>query len=442
MLSIHHINKESRKCNITINDTVMDMTSALARQRKNNKTKYNVTFKTSLSNYFDKLTLADLASNIHWITILDSTFEKEFAVSLDIKIRTPEKLIRISVQGILSSWTNTFPYSEFRSRFKAFLERDKNKYAVSKSSVVANFSKDDDLVHAASEVHNFTIIKIKQLIAELSEEFSSNLGLNKAIEFPSEYHEAGMGILNYFAKVLREKYPEQQPKVSIQQEDLTVRMIIETSDGKYETIEKELANFGLVVTGEMSPEEYALGDRLLLIELKNELRIAELRIQSQKELLEFKNSAVNTISYEGLRNFLGPILQQPIIHNHIHNHIHTTATANSHAQATANVKVELGESLADLTTLFTTLARQIDRKSELGNEARELKEELRDLVAEEQEDPAELKSISLWGDIKNFLGKVSKAEEIGDKAIATVSNLPDKIEKISDALEQLSNFFY
>ncbi len=50
-------------------------------------------------------------------------------------------------------------------------------------------------------------------------------------------------------------------------------MTVETLEGDREIIEKALDEYGRVVTGEITPEQYT-DDRLLLIELKSELRTA------------------------------------------------------------------------------------------------------------------------------------------------------------------------
>ena len=54
----------------------------------------------------------------------------------------------------------------------------------------------------------------------------------RSIEFAPEYHQSGLAILSYFGQVLRDKYPETKAKVTIEQDGLTVRMIIETPEGE------------------------------------------------------------------------------------------------------------------------------------------------------------------------------------------------------------------
>lgn len=111
--------------------------------------------------------------------------------------------------------------------------------------------------------------------------------LDRSIEFPPEFRQAGLGILNYFGEVLREKYPEENVKIRIEQYDSTVRMIIEGEDGSRNIIEKALEEYELVVTGQKPPESI-FDDKIKILELKNELRIAETRIESQRDLIEFQ----------------------------------------------------------------------------------------------------------------------------------------------------------
>jgi hypothetical protein len=102
---------------------------------------------------------------------------------------------------------------------------------------------------------------------------SGNKIVDRCIEFPPEYHQAGLDILNYFGTYLREQYPEEETKVRIEQEGLKVRLVIETLSGKSEIIEKALHEYELIVTGTEPPERFTQNDKLIL-DLKNELRIA------------------------------------------------------------------------------------------------------------------------------------------------------------------------
>lgn len=115
--------------------------------------------------------------------------------------------------------------------------------------------------------------------------------LTRSIEFPPEYHQAGISILNYFGTVLRKKYPNIQAKIKIEQDGLKVSMIVDPGNGTPEIIERALDDYGLVVSGKIAPEEFT-DDRLLMIELKGKLRSAYNEIETQKELLKYQHDQV------------------------------------------------------------------------------------------------------------------------------------------------------
>lgn len=118
--------------------------------------------------------------------------------------------------------------------------------------------------------------------------------INRSIEFPPEYHQAGLGILSYFGAVLREKCPEHNAKVKIEQDGLKVRLVIESENGDREIIEKALQEYELVVRGE-SPPESLFDSRTKVLELKNELRIAQVRIESQKDLMALQGDQIESL---------------------------------------------------------------------------------------------------------------------------------------------------
>jgi len=129
----------------------------------------------------------------------------------------------------------------------------------------------------------------------------------RSIEFPPEYHEAGINILSYFATVLQQKYNNIKSKVKIEQQGLKVRMIIETEEGFRDMIEKTLDNYGLVITGKMKMEEF-FNDPVQVIELKQQLRIAQIQIESKKELLDYANKNTNSLQ-DQINNLVGIVSQ-------------------------------------------------------------------------------------------------------------------------------------
>ncbi len=118
--------------------------------------------------------------------------------------------------------------------------------------------------------------------------FNPDKYIIREIEFPPEYRQAGIGIMNYFAEVMRQKYPDIPATVQITQDDLTVRMTIETDEGHRETVEQTLEEYGLVVAKKIPPSALLDNrDDILALEHKLELKDMELRFTHQ--LLENKN---------------------------------------------------------------------------------------------------------------------------------------------------------
>ncbi|MFJ2360097.1 hypothetical protein [Pseudomonas fluorescens] len=108
--------------------------------------------------------------------------------------------------------------------------------------------------------------------------------IDRSIEFPPEYQQAGLGILSFFASYLSEKYPGQDATVRIEQSGLKVRMVIESTTGSSEIIERALHEYELIVSGKQSIETTGASERLIL-DLRNELRIAKFRLESQQDII-------------------------------------------------------------------------------------------------------------------------------------------------------------
>lgn len=126
----------------------------------------------------------------------------------------------------------------------------------------------------------------KQELASRGSEGSENSTISRSIEFSPEHREAGTSILTYFSHVLKSKYPDISVKVTIEQDNLTLRMIIDTPTGQKEIIEKTLEEYGMVITGKMEPEIF-LSDPFEIMALKNKLEIADLELRQMRKLMDF-----------------------------------------------------------------------------------------------------------------------------------------------------------
>jgi hypothetical protein len=143
-------------------------------------------------------------------------------------------------------------------------------------------------------------------VYELAPYFSEKERLfERSIEFPREYHQAGIGILNFFGTYLTERYPQADAVVRIEQEGLKVRLIIQGKDGAKEVVEKALQEYELIVSQKVPPETVVDNPRLVL-ELRQELRIAQVRIEGQKDILALQESRIDQ-----LLNIIGAGLSKP-----------------------------------------------------------------------------------------------------------------------------------
>lgn len=183
-------------------------------------------------------------------------------------------------------------------------------------------------------------LRVIELPAE-SDTTGRQIVINRSIEFPPQYHQAGLGILNYFGAVLREKYPDHNATVKIEQDGLTVRLIVESENGDRQIIEKALEEYELVVRGEAAPEDF-FQSRTKVLELKNELRIAHLRVESQRDLIEFQGQELATLKHL-ISNVLGTARTAPVSIT-VNPNFHITASTSS--ASTFDLEIpEISESL-------------------------------------------------------------------------------------------------
>lgn len=123
---------------------------------------------------------------------------------------------------------------------------------------------------------------------------SLGISSKNMIEFKPEHKQAGLQILNYFQETLNQKYPENEVTVRISQHGNTVTMEIETTEGEKERYEKAFEEFGLTVTGEQPIEEY-LPNIVDQMALQHQIRMANLQLENQREILKLKDQVITNI---------------------------------------------------------------------------------------------------------------------------------------------------
>ena len=185
----------------------------------------------------------------------------------------------------LSEWENNISVKKFS---KLFVETNIDNYIFKSTiedgvmilDVFTKLNKCETIIES--------IKRIDEIYNKRYDEISLGSDIITFINFSPEHLIAGTSILQYFSKLLNEKYKDEKVSVSIKQEGLKVVLSIETPDGKKEEIEEYLNKFGMVITNQIKPEEFTT-NKIELIELKNELREAENKIEFQKEILALKD---------------------------------------------------------------------------------------------------------------------------------------------------------
>lgn len=107
--------------------------------------------------------------------------------------------------------------------------------------------------------------------------------VQRVIEFPPELKQAGISILSYFSEVLKQRYPDQEMAVRIEQFGTKVRLTVDSPSGWRDTIEHDLETFGRVVVGQI-PASEILKDQLAILRLENKLQVARVELDFEKRL--------------------------------------------------------------------------------------------------------------------------------------------------------------
>lgn len=137
--------------------------------------------------------------------------------------------------------------------------------------------------------------KLEQAVVDLSSELKGDI--SRFIEFSETDYEYGLAILSHFGKVVQQKFTNQNVRVRIEQTLNTVRLVIHSGDNELETIEKTLAEYGKVVSGIISPEDF-FEDRFEAMRLRHKLESAANELRQTKEMYALmSNSNEERISF-------------------------------------------------------------------------------------------------------------------------------------------------
>ncbi|MBP1316587.1 hypothetical protein [Herbaspirillum sp. 1130] len=235
---------------------------------------------------------------------------------------------------------------------------------------------------------------------------SVSVVVNRAIEFPPEYRQAGIGILSYFSTVLEEKYPGNDARVRIEQDGLSVRLIVESDNGNREVIERALQEYEMVVRGD-APVDSLFQNKVKIVELQTELRIAQLRVENQRDIISLQGEEIKS-----LRQLIGHSLSQS----------HPIAVNVSPVICVSNA-VQIRNDVPEILL-------QLQRLSELTTDNSQMQLRLLDMqdafaALGEKSTPDDAKASSAMKKLKAWL----------DDAAAVGSSTNSFLQKVGDGLE-------
>lgn len=135
-------------------------------------------------------------------------------------------------------------------------------------------------------IDDLQVTVIASGIPEIKEEFDlmDEAEIYRTIEFSTENISAGLSILSYFDQVLKQKYKDIIATVKIEQNNSSVRLIIETNNGDIETIEKTLNDYGRVVKGELTTNNF-LSNPIDIERLNMKLEMASIELRHNQNII-------------------------------------------------------------------------------------------------------------------------------------------------------------
>lgn len=263
--------------------------------------------------------------------------------------------------------------------------------------------------------------KTKQLL--LGHGYASNqLVLERRIEFPPEYHQAGISIMSFFGEVLRRKYPNHKATVRIEQDGLKVRMIVEPVIGESAIFERALDEYGLVLTRQITIEEFT-NDPFLTISLKNELRMAHVRIESQKELLNYQNIQLREKDRQ-VEQLMGLISQSIHAQKQQSLYIDISPTISPAITVGFNLSISLDH-------IFKSLERLSEMMKHSGKESETIEKISKELKELDNRDANCVKESPVMAKLHKLIERISDTETKIGKTIKRVRQGVTTIQKLA-----------
>lgn len=214
-------------------------------------------------------------------------YAKECRADVCVKIDNNPDFPYLLLETILSAieiasiteYLENFAYSSDKKLLSDSNQKDKKKWTKH------NVAK----IQYLKEVHS----ELKKTFYEpsaIDPEQSYNKLIFK-IRFPASHLNAGTTLINYIGTLIDDKF-NTPSKVTIEQEGLNVKLIIDTKEGMKEKVEQLIHDYVLFVRGEL-PAEKILNDPSQIKNLKDQLMIAQMQLQLKQEHLSITEDNLN-----------------------------------------------------------------------------------------------------------------------------------------------------
>lgn len=249
--------------------------------------------------------------------------------------------------------------------------------------------------------------------------------IDTPLEFPPEYLQAGIGILNFFANYLRVEYPDQKATVRIEQYGLTVRMII-TTDGQTQVVEKALKDFVMVITG-TERADTIIKNKNLILELRSELRIFKARVDMQRDLIQSQSLTIEKAEYKEKQLL-------DIIAGSIEKTINVNVSPNFNNQISVEANPVISSAIGSLDDVIKLENLNAVTKSDLT----ELKKDLKKLECEK--DPKTLIESNVLESYTAFIKMINDLETRTSKFLRTSKSGLDSIKKLTQNYNKVANW--
>jgi len=171
--------------------------------------------------------------------------------------------------------------------------------------------------------------------------------VQRTITFEPHQIQAGIGLLSYFSEILKQKMSTFDSKVTIEQDGGKVRLLIKSKAGSVQMIETLLDDYGLVLNGQLAPEQF-MSNEVQLLSLRNKLDMAAIEVKHQKDIFALTTSNYNhrIESLEDQLKHLKAVLSKSIISNKVaQSHVSDLIKKFSNGSVVESRLIELAEKI-------------------------------------------------------------------------------------------------